>query len=666
MTNKLSSSVEHNEELHCGLTSQEIHEWLSGLQNGTFPMRLLTKWYISDKENWFADRLEFKEKNVHYRKLVQSERELIQKLPAVLSEKERLYIRNERWEKSDRLKKYTEEWKLIGHFNRIVDIWCGDGKTLSALIKHIYAKHSEILWKGKITLLDASWLAVQYASQLFPAYPKEAIVGDVFDPFLSLSGSQKTLFTSLGRGYGNMSEDQRKLLRIKIWNEGKLLLSVFKTPQTEQAKKNRLKAYWADPDGDNKQWYEAAKKQLRNMMKVLGFSPTQREQCDFIVKEGEENNDGVQQWHMWFMPHESMAITHEGVEHTYDKDVFYQVYHSDTFSRKYANVSAKKYGRGHDKVSAIRENDESMVIAIELQKEKYQYLKRKIKRGLFVALVLLWWQKLKKVTRDYALNAPVVSEAQKENLEQVIWSNGTYNVKQIEHYQSLLKKTVDLYYAGYNWGWNENLDLRGIDPISKNDRDNYLVPAITNVLAGLPYCERNGMPCDTFPEHDLYTIALQVAEKNPALFHGGAIEKSKSRFLQGYDTRNEDFTRLASQEIKQYIYNLVKDIPLTDYNTMLEALDKKCPEAPWHRTYAKSGGITYFGAIHTPYDLRIGKEDPKQVIEGNFLLFIPWPDDIAKYKTRDDIITFSQKEAARMGEFRDSFDHIISGASEGY
>ncbi|MBP6086348.1 hypothetical protein KA478_04155 [Patescibacteria group bacterium] len=84
-----------------------------------------------------------------------------------------------------------------------------------------------------------------------------------------------------------------------------------------------------------------------------------------------------------------MAITHEGVEHTYDKDVFYQVYHSDTFSRKYANVSAKKYGRGHDKVSAIRENDESMVIAIELQKEKYQYLKRKIKRGLFVALVLL-------------------------------------------------------------------------------------------------------------------------------------------------------------------------------------------------------------------------------------------------------------------------------------
>ncbi|MBP6086349.1 hypothetical protein KA478_04160 [Patescibacteria group bacterium] len=150
-----------------------------------------------------------------------------------------------------------------------------------------------------------------------------------------------------------------------------------------------------------------------------------------------------------------------------------------------------------------------------------------------------------------------------------------------------------------------------------------MVPAITNVLAGLPYCERNGMPCDTFPEHDLYTIALQVAEKNPALFHGGAIEKSKSRFLQGYDTRNEDFTRLASQEIKQYIYNLVKDIPLTDYNTMLEALDKKCPEAPWHRTYAKSGGITYFGAIHTPYDLRIGKEDPKQVIEGNFLLFIP-------------------------------------------
>ncbi|MBP6086347.1 hypothetical protein KA478_04150 [Patescibacteria group bacterium] len=59
-------------------------------------------------------------------------------------------------------------------------------------------------------------MAVQYASQLFPAYPKEAIVGDVFDPFLSLSGSQKTLFTSLGRGYGNMSEDQRKLLRIKI------------------------------------------------------------------------------------------------------------------------------------------------------------------------------------------------------------------------------------------------------------------------------------------------------------------------------------------------------------------------------------------------------------------------------------------------------------------
>jgi hypothetical protein len=81
MTNKLSLSAEHNEELHCGLTPQEIHEGLSGLQNGTFPMRLMTKRVKSPLENGYMDWINILQHNNEYANMKQQEYELIKQLP---------------------------------------------------------------------------------------------------------------------------------------------------------------------------------------------------------------------------------------------------------------------------------------------------------------------------------------------------------------------------------------------------------------------------------------------------------------------------------------------------------------------------------------------------------------------------------------------------------
>ncbi len=352
MTNKLSSSVEHNEELHCGLTSQEIHEWLSGLQNGTFPMRLLTKWYISDKENWYRDWIDVSEQ-VFYKPLVQSERNLLKTLPKVTPIEQIYRLRNDYGEKSQHMINLIKEGKYLWYISNITDIGCGDGKTLQHLISHLFSD-SPI---QKISLLDSSWMALQNASQRFPKTPKNTLLTDIFDPLLTLYADRDTLFTSTWRWYGNMNDDERKSLRGKVGDQWKFLLSVFKTPKTERAMKNRLKAYGADPDGDNVKWREVCKKQLWNMLSVFGFTPKQLDDCSFIVKYWDVKPDGSTPLLSWFMPSTDVVINKDGVEYLYPKDVFFPIYHSDSFDVSYFNHIRKRHGSGYDKIYSTYEND---------------------------------------------------------------------------------------------------------------------------------------------------------------------------------------------------------------------------------------------------------------------------------------------------------------------
>jgi hypothetical protein len=86
--------------------------------------------------------------------------------------------------------------------------------------------------------------------------------------------------------------------------------------------------------------------------------------------------------------------------------------------------------------------------------------------------------------------------------------------------------------------------------------------------------------------------------------------------------------------------------------TMLEKVEEVFPNTKRYRTYAQSWEETGFWVVQCPLKSQM-KEDI--IITRDFLLFIPWPNDIHKYKDRHDIIAFSQVEVRRLADFRKDF-----------
>jgi hypothetical protein len=655
MTKKPSASVEYNESLHCGLTSQEIHEGLSGLQNGNFPMRLMTKWVKSPSENWYNDWIAIIQKNKRYKKLKQGELDAICTLPA--------WWINANWEDQSR--------ERLGIFHYLTDIWCGDGETFKVFLDHIYA-WDDLLDKKKseVTLIDNSWLAIQKASELIGDNVKHVFVKDIFSPSINVnqSKSDSVLCTIFWWMWWNLSHEEKAQLQEKIWLNGGTLKSVFKMPETEELANDTLKAYWWNKEWDNDIGHEVCKTQIWNMLSVLWFSSEALQSCSLDVCWSDADEIWNKSVLVWFIPEKDIVIYHEGKEYKYEAWVSYKVFESQRFSKKSFEKSAAPLPKSRQYVAKFWENDTCLIVLEKNELTKKEAYKKKILENLKLSWLAVWfplivcWFLFKLWFMDSGSAAWYYrfQKSGKPDFEYMLTRKGIHDWKTRDTLVAYTQNLTHFFLGAFNKETSRSESQIGgpwgEEMFSLDFIESALIPSIENTLVA------NTLDSSIW-QKSFFDVASDVLDKSWAAFYKNPLSEPKW-WLSDADTRfNEEFTVLAPDSVVDVIKKKFIDVPYNNFEVVdADGYPKILISGAsyTHQMYNEKWTTTYVYAIKREYWMWLPRTSTyyNPVPEGTdygFLLYIP-TDYKNRFSSRSELIDYSREMAMKVHEFKWHFD----------
>jgi hypothetical protein len=663
MTNKPNLSAEYNEELHCGLTPQEIHEWLSGLQSGNFPMRLLTKWVKSPWENGYNDWIAITEKNERYKNLKQWERDLISTLPS-------------RWVNHNREDQSVER---LGVYHSIVDIWCGDGKTSKHFMDHIYKSEDARHKQASVTLIDNSWLAIQHASELLGPAVKDVLLKDLFSPSIHINSkeSDRVLCINFGGMRWNLSQKEQEVLQEKIWLNTTSLKSVYKMPHTPEGRKATLKAYGADPDGDNSVGHEVCKQQVRNMLDVLWFSAEDRQNCDFEARFSHPDSNGNAAIQVWFIPQRDIVIQYQWISYEYKAWMFCQAFISQRFSVESFEKSPIELPKTRRYVTEIRENETSLIVLERNELTKKAAVKENLIKTLnlggFIAstLTILFWILFKIwLINTRGERFSTFSKKGKEEFEYMLTRKWIHDVSARD---SLVAYTMNLTHF-FSGAFNEETSrsasqtwwLGGTVVLSDEMIENALIPAIENILVS------NTLD-SSLREKSFFDVAKDILDKNGASFYMAGLKDPKWWLTDARSSFNELFTAHAPDSVLKSIKHAFLYAPYKDFE-LSDRYNDAPPNTPIlgatykYQMYNEKGIPTYVYEIKRQPGRYLERDDAYwggAMSTDNYSFFLYVPVDFKqRFSSREEVIDYSVKLATEVYSFKAYFAEFRDGPKE--
>lgn len=372
---RLESSESYETKNQYWLTPKEVTEWLQGLQDGNFPMTLLTKRYKNATDNGYLSQQKLFQ-TPWYQAIIQPEVSLLEEI----------------W----------KSWELP-YYQKYHDIGVWNGEKTAKFLLSMEDKRPTIIYISDIlgnVVGDAKITLGRYGIK------DQDIIEDITD-FLRKhvkASQEKCLHVSLWAGYGNTkdwdtAEEERNILHTIPNQDSSLLISVFKKPKTEDGWKRHMKAYGWNGDGDNKEAYEASKNQIDGLLRALGFSDQNLQTTKLRVQIKKELDNGNRDIEVCFISENDIKIEHEWKEYHYQAWAFYKVYHSGRFLPGYFHQKVKALNKTRktikgDKVSKTRANEDRLVCLIEkgLSKdEKMQLQKARTQEQISQLLGIGWF-----------------------------------------------------------------------------------------------------------------------------------------------------------------------------------------------------------------------------------------------------------------------------------